>query len=102
MGGRANKGRNRSLGCQRARGGRVQHLQCVSFHPVEEAPELDFSLFGEEAMEEVKKYTVEAAEKDVVNASPMPDQAGVDLSTEDADKLAPQDAAAPSLDSSGY
>jgi len=53
-------------------------------------------------VEEVKKYVVEAIEKEVIDASLMPNQAGVDLPAENASNLAPQDVAAPTSSSPSH
>jgi len=65
-------------------------------------PELGFSFFGEEAVEEVKKYAAEVTNKEVVATSPVPEQTGVHLPSKDVDNLTPQDATAPSSNSPGY
>lgn len=39
----------------------------------EEHPKLDFSFFGEEVVEEVKKFATQAAGKEAILASSMPD-----------------------------
>ena len=61
-----------------------------------EHPELNFSFFSEEAVEEVKKFVVEAANKEAIPTSLMPNQIGADLSPEVAEGPAPQDTTPPS------
>lgn len=65
-------------------------------------PDLNFSCFGEEAMEVVKKYVVDATDSRVVTASLEPDQTMVVLSAEDVSNPTPQDAATPSSTSLGH
>ncbi|XP_052198118.1 uncharacterized protein LOC127805003 [Diospyros lotus] len=65
-------------------------------------PDLDFSYFGEEVVEAVKKYVVDATNSRVVATKPEPNQTLVDFFAEDAGNLAPQDAATPSSTSLGH
>ena len=64
-------------------------MQCVCLHLVEVHPKLDFSCFGDETVETVKKYAANAASKEVAEASPAPNLIEVDPPAEDAGNPTP-------------
>ena len=71
-------------------------MQLVPVHSVEEHPDLGFSFFGEEAVEEVKKFVAEVVNKEVAPTSSVLDQIRAVLLSEVTEDPAPQDAVPPS------